>query len=44
MPLTQRIEYHTAVLTYKARNFMTPPNTELPNFYLLQASMDMQPA
>ncbi len=24
MPLTERIQYHTAVLTYKARNFMTP--------------------
>ncbi len=24
MPLTERIQYHTAVLTYKAINFMTP--------------------
>ncbi len=24
MPLTERIQYHTAVLNYKARNFMTP--------------------
>ncbi len=24
MPLTERIQYHTAVLTYKARHFMTP--------------------
>ncbi len=24
MPLTERIQYHTAVLSYKARNFMTP--------------------
>ncbi len=24
MPLTERIQYHTAVLTYKARNSMTP--------------------
>ncbi len=24
MPLTERIQYHTAVLTYKARNFITP--------------------
>ncbi len=24
MPLTERIQYHTAVLIYKASNFMTP--------------------
>ncbi len=24
MPLIERIQYHTAIFTYKARNFMTP--------------------
>ncbi len=36
MPLTERIQYHIVVLTYKARNYMIPP--PLPQYLTLKFS------